>query len=739
MVTGGVEEAFCQVAFDLPLRTVFDYRCPEQTHPQPGVRVKAPFGRGQRIGIVISLGHGSRLAADKIKTISAVLDPEPLLDADLLELLHWSASYYHHPLGEVLAAALPGLLRKGAAGNSADQPVWSITRSGADLAGDALGKAPRQRRILQLLRVHGPMSAAELARHEPDWRPPMRALIGKGLAAPDRRRKPRPPSAVEPADDSAAHLLNADQEAAVAHLGNDLGKFAVTLLHGVTGSGKTEVYLQLAAKALARGLQTLVLVPEIGLTGQTLDRFQQRLGRPVTLLHSGLSERQRADAWSEARQGTPDIILGTRSAVFCPLTRPGLIIIDEEHDTSFKQQEGFRYHARDLAIKRAQLLGIPVLLGSATPSLESWHNARQGLYRLLTLPERAGSAKLPAIRLFDARHTRMSGLISQPLLQLIERYLQAGGQVLLFLNRRGFAPLLLCHQCGAAPRCERCEQHYTLHLGRRRMVCHHCGAERPMPERCPECHSRDLLPLGVGTERIAAAIRDQFPDWRMLRIDRDTTRQKGRLQEGLDSARSGAARILLGTQMLAKGHHFPQVSLVAILDGDQGLFATDFRATERLVQTLFQVAGRGGRGDLPGEVVVQTHSPEHPLWSHLLHLRYEELANLLLAERQQADMPPITHFALLRAEAVQPRLAQDFLTAVRGVADTSGVAGVTLLGPIPAPMEKRAGRYRAQLLLQARQRPPLQRLLHYLMPLVEELPLAKKNRWSLDVDPVDLY
>lgn len=740
--------AYCQVALDVPLRTLFDYRCPTEGALKPGSRVQVPFGRGQRTGIVISLNDQSSLPQNKIKTVTKLLDAKPLINAELLGLLQWSADYYHHPLGEVIAAALPGPLRKGDDSQRHTESVWRLSDAGKTTDEQTLSRAPQQLAIVRLLQTSAPhkeLDSTELSTHLPAWQQPMQALIKKGLIE-QQTRDTRAKSRTLMADKknggpgSEPLFLNQGQQEALNSLSQHLEQFSVSLLYGVTGSGKTEVYLQLAAKVLKLGKQVLVLVPEIGLTSQTLDRFQQRFpNASVAVLHSGLSERQRTEYWLQAYEGDAQIIIGTRSAVLCPLIRPGLIIIDEEHDSSFKQQEGFRYNARDLAIKRAKGLGIPVMLGSATPSLESWRNAAQGQYQLLQLPERAGAAELPEVRLLDARHTKMSGLICNQLLQLIQQHLENQGQVLLFLNRRGFSPILLCHGCGSAPGCSRCEHHFTLHLGRKKLVCHHCGSERPVPKQCPACKSQELIAIGAGTERIEAGVRDQFPQYQVLRIDRDTTRRKGELQQSLDAAFTGGAQILLGTQMLAKGHHFPKVSLVAVLDGDQGLFSTDFRATERLTQTLFQVSGRSGRGDQRGEVVIQTHSPEHPLWSKLLNSKYDQLANMLLDERSSAQMPPYTHFALLRAESVQQGAAHQFLASSKQQAQQLGSGEVQLLGPIAAPMEKRAGRYRFQLLLQSGDRNRLQHLLRHWVPLLDQLESGKKVRWSLDVDPIEMY
>jgi primosomal protein N' (replication factor Y) len=460
---------------------------------------------------------------------------------------------------------------------------------------------------------------------------------------------------------------------------------------------------------------------------------------PVVVLHSGLSNQERLNAWLWARDGKASIVIGTRSAVFTPLARPAVIILDEEHDMSFKQQEGFRYSARDVAIKRGQLEKIPVVLGSATPSLESLENCHRRRYKKLELPQRAGSAKPPEVTVLDVRKQPMQDGLSALLLNAMRRHLAAGGQVLLFLNRRGYAPTLLCHDCGWVAKCKRCDAHMTLFAGQRRLRCHHCGAERPADPACPECASTELRPVGAGTERLEESLRRQFPDTGIARIDRDTTRRKGAMQSLLDSVHDGSSRILIGTQMLAKGHHFPEVTLVGMVDVDQGLFSADFRATERMAQLIVQVAGRAGRAEKKGQVLIQTHHPEHPLLQVLLQSGYAAFAKAALEERKQANLPPFSYLALLRAEAVDSGLPLQFLQQARRLAEAQQVGGVQILGPVPAPMERRAGRFRAQLLLQAGSRAVLHRLLTPWVLQLEGDKLGRKVRWSLDVDPQEMF
>ncbi|MCK5640042.1 MAG: primosomal protein N', partial [Gammaproteobacteria bacterium] len=508
---------------------------------------------------------------------------------------------------------------------------------------------------------------------------------------------------------------------------------------GVTGSGKTEVYLRIIEEVLASGRQALVLVPEIGLTPQLVQRFQQRFPVPIALLHSGLNDTERLNAWLMARDGSAPIVIGTRSAVFTPLCKPGVIIVDEEHDASYKQHDGFRYSARDLAVMRGHLVQVPVLLGSATPSMESLHNTRSVRYGLLELSKRAGAASQPSIRLLDIRSQPMDEGLSDNLLQVMRRHLQQNGQILLFLNRRGYAPVLMCHDCGWVGKCQRCDAHLTLYAGQRRMRCHHCASERPVFSECPECKSHELHPVGQGTERVEQALQRNFPDTEIARIDRDSTRRKGSMEAMLERIHEGKTRILVGTQMLAKGHHFPGVTLVAILDCDQGLFSVDFRASERMAQLITQVAGRAGRAEKSGEVLIQTHHPEHPLLQCLIQQGYQGFSKAILAERQAAELPPFSHMALLRAEAVAADAAMTFLCEARDLAQAIDVSDVDILGPVPAPMERRAGRFRAQLLLQATQRQDLQNLLSPWIQQLEGLKAGRKVRWSLDVDPYEMY
>ncbi|NOX91864.1 MAG: primosomal protein N' [Gammaproteobacteria bacterium] len=740
---------FLRVAIPSPLRRCFDYLPPTacDLHTlQPGIRLRVPFGHTTVVAVLLAISNETDVPKSRLKRVSDVLDTTPLLSRPLLKLLMWASSYYQHPVGEVMGNALPALLRQGHASEVKGEPVWQLTATGQALDSSVLEqtrrRAPRQAVLLQLLSdAPDAMPATHIDTVQDNWRPIMRKLVDKGWVAVTERSCLLPSSVTEPT--TTAPRLNVAQADAVAVIAEGLGRFGVYLVDGVTGSGKTEVYLALIKSVLARDQQVLVLVPEIGLTPQLVSRFRQRFAVPVAVMHSGLSDRERLCAWLTARSGEAAIVIGTRSAVFTPFARPGLMILDEEHDASFKQQEGFRYSARDVAVKRAHLEGLPVVLGSATPSLETLHNVAQGRYSRLVLAERAGAARPPDIAVLDVRKQPMFDGLSTALVNTLRHHLDKGGQVLVFLNRRGYAPAMLCHDCGWVAKCRRCDANMTLFNGNTRLRCHHCGSERRADPCCPDCQSTGLRPVGTGTERLEVALKQQFPDTGIVRIDRDTTRRKGAMQNLLDSVHDGSKRILVGTQMLAKGHHFPDVTLVGIVDIDQGLFSADFRATERMAQLLVQVAGRAGRAERPGQVLIQTHHPDHPLLQILLHEGYAAFAQAALEERRQAQLAPHCHMALLRAEAVDGQLPLQFLEHARQLAEQFGASfgenSVQLLGPVPAPMERRAGRIRAQLLLQATGRAALHHLLEPWLQQLESDKLGRKVRWSIDVDPQEMF
>ena len=532
--------------------------------------------------------------------------------------------------------------------------------------------------------------------------------------------------------------LNPDQQQAVDNVQNNFGVFKPFLLDGITGSGKTEVYMQLIAAAIARNLQTLILIPEINLTPQTLARFQERFHVPIAVLHSQISEKARALAWMQAKGGIAPIVLGTRLAAFTPLKNPGLFIIDEEHDLSFKQQDHFRYSARDLLLKRAQLEQCPIVLGTATPSLETWHNVNNNRYERLILSQRAGEACKPEIEIIDIRHKKLDNGLSNNLLAQIKEHLENKGQVLLFLNRRGYAPVLMCFKCGWHQTCKRCDSNMILHHHTQVLRCHHCDAQTTIPKVCPKCTDPGIAAIGLGTQRIEESLTKHFPQANIARVDRDTVHTKKQLHAILDAVHDGSTNILIGTQMLAKGHHFPNLSLVAIVDIDSALFSADFRATERIGQLITQVAGRAGRGNTLGKVILQTTHPEHPLLTTLIYKSYHDFLDVLMQERKETKLPPYSNQVLIRAETKTPNTANTFLKIIKQMVNENSKAVISL-GPIPAPMEKRQGFYRAQLLLQAENRQLLQAVLNTIMPQIEAHKLARSTRWSIDVDPLDMY
>ncbi|MEH6388773.1 primosomal protein N' [Pseudomonas profundi] len=746
-----------QVALPSPLRRLFDYLAPANTPLEalrPGLRVRVPFGNRQLVGLIAEVSDSSEVPENKLKRATELLDFEPLLPDSLWQLCTWTASYYQHGLGDTLSSALPILLRQGEPALARQDLIWQLL-PGAYPEHPAVSRAAKQKHAIQTLQQHPHGLSHALLSQWGLARATLEALEKKGLVRQTSQsqhhvHEPLPLLHEAPLTANAeqaavlAEILPARQEPEHASVSNQPAPgFRAWLLEGVTGSGKTEIYLQAIEHCLRQGRQALVLIPEIGLTPQTLERFRRRFSVPVVILHSGLNDRERLDAWIAARDGEAGVVIGTRSAIFTPLARPGLIIIDEEHDLSYKQQEGLRYNARDLAVYRARLEKIGILLGSATPSLESLHNVQRGRYQLLRLTQRAGNAQPPSFQCLDIRSRPLDAGLSRPLVQAMRDHLNQGNQVLVFINRRGFAPTLMCHDCGWIAECKRCDARMTVHQSPHHLHCHHCGSQRPVDRVCPKCTGEDLRPLGAGTERTEEFLINCLPDYPVLRIDRDTMSRKQAMQSMLKTIHSGEPCVLVGTQMLAKGHHFPDVTLVAILDADGGLFSADFRGPERMAQMITQVAGRAGRADKPGQVLIQTHMAEHPLLIDLTEHGYAAIAERELAARQASLLPPYSFLSLLRAEANSAALANQFLEEAcelaEQICEVGNWTGVDLLGPVPSPMERRAGRFRAQLLIQADQRSTMHQLLYNWLPQLEQHPLARKVRWSIDVDPLDMF
>ncbi|MDP3126037.1 MAG: primosomal protein N' [Thiobacillus sp.] len=711
-----------QVALDTPLHRLFDYRLPDNLgSAPPGSLVEVPFGRTRQIGVALSQPTHSDIPADKLREVIRIFDDRPALSPDILRLAQFCADYYHYPLGAILLATLPPRLRN-AAPFVAAMPWLVLTQAGQ--AATPAARAKAKLALLDTLRVAPQTREAvrtnKQSRHAT-------ALVAAGWAEWSLQ-----PPAGGALPTAAAPQATTEQQAALDRLLPKLGQFGVHLIHGVTGSGKTELYLRLIDTVLAQGQQALVLIPEISLTPQLEQHFRRRFpGRRIATLHSGLSEGARTENWLAAPDA--DLLLGTRLSVFTPLPRLGLIVVDEEHDLSFKQQDGLRYSARDVAIARAQQCNIPVLLGSATPSLESYANALSGRYQLIELKQRAISqAQLPSIELVDLKHIPLDNGLTRPALQALSETLARGEQSLVFLNRRGYAPALYCPSCAWVSPCPSCSARLVLHQSARRLKCHHCGFESRIPTECPGCGSPDLKALGQGTQRLEETLTALLPTARIRRIDRDSMRPRAWSELG-EAVHGGALDILVGTQMLAKGHDFPNMTLALILDTDGALYSPDFRATERLFAQLMQVAGRAGRADKPGRVLIQTAFPDHPLFRYLQRHDYSGYARMLLAERKQLDLPPLTRQVLLRAEATSMSAALAFLQQAAQIAPD--LPQISVFTAVPAPMARVANLERAQLLIQSSSRLALQAFVrdwHSQLGTIK----PRVTRWSLDIDPL---
>ena len=719
---------YISVALPTPIRSTFQYLLAENQQAQRGSRVLVPFGSRKLVGVVTSEDDSPEV--QNLRTVLDVLESTACLPESILELCEWASNYYEHPLGEVIANALPTLLRKG---GSPLTPVAKLhaTTAGIETTAADLKRAPAQQALLEKLR-HASMTKSDLDTHRFSSRT-IKVLREKGWATWETEAPASPGTFTYGGAVGADFATTREQQAAVAAIGRQ-GTF---LLQGVTGSGKTEVYLRVIEPLLQAGKQVLVLVPEIGLTPQTIARFKDRFNVPVAVLHSSLAEGERAMNWVNARAGAAGIILGTRSAVFTPLANPGAIIVDEEHDASYKQQDGFRYSARNLAVLRGQLEKVPVVLGSATPSLESLHNVETGKYQQVLLTSRPPGTASETYELLDTRHLEKIDGFTRALRARIAAQLSAGNQVLVFLNRRGFAPVMMCNECSWIAQCRRCDARLTYHLALKTLVCHHCGSIDHNVISCQSCQSSRVAAVGLGTQRIEQTLKQLFPGTRVLRIDRDSTRRKGAIEAFIDEINAGEPAILVGTQLLAKGHHFPNVTLVALLDIDAGFYSTDFRTIEKLGQLILQVGGRAGRADKPGSVFIQSEFASHPLLQTLIEDGYFSFAQELLRERHEYELPPYAFSALLRAEHNSASLAREFLEDI--ARDCPPHPPASLLGPVPALMEKKAGRFRQILVLSSSQRSGLHTTLRRMIDSAEAHPLGKKVRWAVDVDPIEGY
>lgn len=716
-----------KVALDVPLRRSFDY-ADTSFFPEAGARVVVPFGSRQLSGIVIDAAVDQSDRDVELRPLLALPADMPPLPADCLALCRFVADYYQHPLGQVIASMLPTAFRADSIFTPPPPRVQYQALNLPDLLARLPLRAKAQRRVAEALLTPQSASALrQLAAPAMGW---VRDWLAAGFL------ETLPEAVVMMAPPQVAPALNAEQAQSVESITAVQG-FAAFLLFGITGSGKTEIYLQAIAQKLAQGQQTLVLVPEINLTPQLVGRFGSRFPQArIVSLHSGLNETERAVGWLAACTGEADIVLGTRLAVFTPMPRLGLVIVDEEHDASYKQQDGLRYSARDVAVYRANQRSVPIVLGSATPSLESWRNVETGRYRLLELKSRAvPGAVLPTLRLLSMRRAPQREGLHETAIRAIGAAMARDEQALVFINRRGYSPALACNECGWMAACRHCSAKLVLHLNERRLRCHHCGHDAPVVRACPDCGNQDLQAQGRGTQRLEAGLQALFPDKRVLRIDRDSTRRKGSLDAALDAVHAGEADILVGTQMLAKGHDFSRLNCVVVLEADTGLFSVDFRAEERLFALLTQVAGRAGRREQPGEVLIQTGFPEHPFYVSLLARDYRIFADRILEERRELHLPPYASWVLFRAEAKKTQDAEQFLRAVRQCFPV--MAGLTVYEPVTASMQKKAGMERMQLLVAAEGRGQMMQAMAQAMPIIETLKL-RGGRWSLDVDPAEV-
>lgn len=731
------------MAVPVPLRQSFTYRwAGADPAPPPGCRVEVPFAARRLVGVVLPPEPGPAPPAARLKPVHRVIDDAPVLREADLELLLWCSAYYHAPVGEVMAMGLPALLRRGEAARE-PSPVlrYAITPAGrAALRAGAPHRAPLRKRLLERLQSAGTagMDRARLAAVSDGWRPAVAALCAQGWVA--AREESHRGTTV--CGEGRAVTLSAAQEQATRAVLAGAGRYRCFLLHGVTGSGKTEVYLRIVQSVIATGAQALILVPEIALTPQLIERIETRLAAELAVLHSGLTEAQRYRSWWRAQSGRAPVVLGTRSAVFTPLPRLGVVVVDEEHDTSYKQQDGCRYHARDVAIKRASVAGVPIVLGSATPALETEVKARSEAYTRLRLPSRSGSGTLPSMELVPMDSSALHDGLTPRVLAAIEARLARGEQSLVFINRRGYSPILACFRCGWRARCRHCDAHLTWHRTAGRLRCHHCGAAERDVRACPRCGNERLVGGGEGTQRVAESLQARFPDAGLVRIDRDSAGRPGAFARLRHAVTQRQALLLVGTQMLAKGHDFPDVTLVCVLNADQGLFSLDFRAPEYLFQQIVQVAGRAGRGERPGKVLIQTRYPDHPCFRSICRHDYDGFADAALPERREAGYPPYAYVALVRAESRAPEKPLAFLARARQqgarVLESCRIAGVSLMYPVPAAMERRAGWYRAQLMVQASRRPPLHAFLGPWIATMAAGCDTRGVRWSVDVDPTDM-
>ncbi len=726
-----------EIAVPTPLYRSFDYLPMENgSTAEVGSRVKVSFANRVLVGVVIAIKDTSDFAISKLKPISEVLDPKSLLTDETLRLAQWAIKYYQSYPGEILSLCFPTALRKGKEATKKTDMVWVKKDVEQDF-----GRAKRQQEIYELIAAsESGLLVSQLPEPKKDVAI-IRQLAKRGAIKKQPLEENISPISTKQIQDDLQ--LNSEQQDAYNSICEDLESYKTHLIFGITGSGKTEVFIQAIRKILQQGKQALILVPEIGLTPQLVKRFTDRFNEKIVTLHSEMSETEKLNSWLAVKSGNAKIMIGTRSALFTPFTNLGLIIIDEEHDLSFKQQDGIRYSARDMAVARAHMRNIPIVLCSATPSLESLHNANHGRYNLLPLTQRAGKAEPPKFSIIDIRNQKLQAGMAHRFILKIKQHVEAGGQVIIFLNRRGYAPVVMCHSCGWMAKCDHCDVRLTLYQSENVLRCQHCGYTVRTPVQCPDCGEKEIMPVGKGTERIEEALKAIFPQTTIARIDRDTTSRKGSFAKLMQDANDGKIQILLGTQMLAKGHHLPNITLTAVVDIDSGLFSADFRSTEKLAQLVTQVAGRSGRGDKAGEVVLQTHHPDNPTLHKILFSGYSEFSKLELKQRQETRLPPYTCMAVIRADAMSKAIPNQFLDSLVEYIDTNrnkldSDNLLEVMGPIPSSVHRRNRHYHANLFLQSPNRSLLQKVLEEATSIASSSKLGKKVRWHIDMDPQEL-
>lgn len=698
----------------------YDYTVPRgMPKPIVGARVSVPLGHGRAVGIVVGYAESSDF---ELRDIERVIDEQPLVSEEIVDLGMWMSTYYHHPLGSVFETILPSAATRGQAVKTEPEQQWSLVRQATPPSIRANAKL--QHHAWQTIQAHEVVRESDLKSLDVK-RASLEALERKGLVT---KTEVASSQVITPSPITPTH----EQRLAIDSIKAELGKFQTFLLDGVTGSGKTEVYLRVIEEVIRQGKQALVLVPEIALTPQMTNRFHERFSR-MAVMHSMISNAKRFETWALAAKGEIPIVVGTRSAVFTPFKNLGIIIVDEEHDPSYKQNESLRYSARDIAVMRSNNLGIPCVLGSATPSMESVMNARSNRYQYLQLSHRPGAAQLPTFHVQDMRRTHVKGGICEPLLRRIGEHLERDGQVLILINRRGHSTYYLCKECGWTAMCSDCDVRLTLHeVPTRRLQCHSCGRNYQPVAKCPDCGKESIVTLGVGTQQVEEALAEAFPDVPRHRIDRDSIRTNKQLTATFNRLQHAKEGLLIGTQMLAKGHHFPNVTMVAVIAADNGFLSTDFKGPERTAQLIVQVAGRAGREEKRGEVWIQSYDPDNQDLKSLVKDGYEGFTETELQLREQAHFPPFGQMAVIRSEGPDERVAEEFCTEVL---NTLRQSDVRVLGPANAPITRVARQYRFQGIVLARRR----RELHEALKTVERMrPKSRKIRWSIDVDPSEM-